>query len=243
MISLNEFLAAVEEISAENPRYRKGGSGFDGSCDCIGLIIGALQRCGGKWSGIHGSNWTARNATDGLKRIVSNSDLEIGDLVYKAKAPGEKGYDLPNRYKGDKDQNDYYHVGVVMSVYPLRIRHMTTPTMKIDIKLGAWTHHGWCSLVEREKWNHAEGETGISIARLHDCLDVIEKQLDFIYQMTGSPLPATDGSLLPALKRGQLHMGSVTRTESADTSPKRGRLQMGSEPQIKDLDASSGGRG
>ena len=94
MISLNEFLAAVEEIAAENPSYRKGGSGFDGSCDCIGLIIGALQRCGGKWSGIHGSNWAARNATTGMKRIVSNSDLEIGNLVYKAKTPGEKGYDL-----------------------------------------------------------------------------------------------------------------------------------------------------
>ena len=185
MISLNDFLAAVEEIAAENPSYRKGGSGFDGSCDCIGLIIGALQRCGGKWSGIHGSNWAARNPTTGMKRIVSNSDLEIGDLVYKAKTPGEKGYDLPSRYKGDKDQNDYYHVGVVMSVYPLRIRHMTTPATKMDTKLGAWSHHGWCSLVEKENWNHAEGEAGISIDRLHDCLAAIEKQLDEIYNMTG----------------------------------------------------------
>ena len=214
MISLNEFLAAVEEIAAENPSYRKGGSGFDGSCDCIGLIIGALQRCGGKWSGIHGSNWTARNITEGLKRIASNADLEVGDLVFKAKAPGTKGYDLPSRYKGDKDPNDYYHVGVVLSVYPLRIRHMTTPAVKIDTKLGAWTHHGWCSMVEKEKWNEAGTEQGIDVDRLHACMAVIEQQLDQIYEMTGSPLPA--------LKRGQ--------------------LQMGSEPQIKDLDASSGGR-
>ena len=185
MISLNEFLAAVEEIAAENPRYRKGGSGFDGSCDCIGLIIGALQRCGGKWSGIHGSNWTARNITEGLKRIASNADLEVGGLVFKAKAPGTKGYDLPSRYKGDKDPNDYYHVGVVLSVYPLRIRHMTTPAVKIDTKLGAWTHHGWCSMVEKEKWEHAEEEVGINVDRLHDCLALIEKQLDKIYEMSG----------------------------------------------------------
>ena len=185
MISLNEFLAAVEEIAAENPSYRKGGSGFDGSCDCIGLIIGALQRCGGKWTGIHGSNWAARNATDGLKRIVSNAELEVGELVYKAKAPGEKEYDLPGRYKGDKDQNDYFHVGVVLSVYPLRIRHMTTPTVKVDTKIGAWSHHGWCVLVEKEKWNQTDAEAGVSVYRLHDCLAVIEKQLDEIYEMTG----------------------------------------------------------
>ena len=185
MIKVNEFISAVEEIAAENPRYRKGGSGFDGSCDCIGLIIGALQRCGGKWTGIHGSNWAARNATRDLKRIVSNSELEIGDLVYKAKTPGEKGYDLPSRYKGHQDQNDYYHVGVVTSVYPLRIRHMTTPTVKVDTKLGAWSHHGGCSLVEKELRNHDEGKTDVDIDRLHNCLAVIEKQLDTIYEMTG----------------------------------------------------------
>ncbi len=185
VISLNEFLAAVEEIAAENPSYRKGGSGFDGSCDCIGLIIGALQRCGGKWNGIHGSNWAARNATNGLKRIVSNADLEVGEIVFKAKAPGQSGYDLPDRYKKDPDQNDYYHVGVVLSVYPLRIRHMTTPSAKVDTKIGAWSHHGWCSLVEKEKWNEAGTEQGIDVDRLHAYMAVIEKQLDEIYQMTG----------------------------------------------------------
>ena len=185
LITINEFLAAVEEIAAENPRYRKGGSGFDGSCDCIGLIIGALQRCGGKWTGIHGSNWAARNAVNGLKRIVSNADLETGELVFKAKGPGAKGYDLPSRYKGDKDLNDYYHVGIVLSVYPLRIRHMTTPATKVDTKLGAWSHHGWCLLVEKEKWNRTNGDMGIDVDRLHECMAVIEKQLDEIYDMTG----------------------------------------------------------
>ena len=29
MLSVSEFLSAIEEISAENPSYRKGGSGFD----------------------------------------------------------------------------------------------------------------------------------------------------------------------------------------------------------------------
>ena len=92
---------------------------------------------------------------------------------------------MPGRYKGDKDQNDYFHVGVVLSVYPLRIRHMTTPTVKIDTKLGAWTHHGWCSMVEKEKWNEAGTEQGIDVDRLHACMAVIEQQLDQIYEMSG----------------------------------------------------------
>ena len=62
MLSLTEFLSAIEEIASENPSYRKGGSGFDGTCDCIGLIIGALALAGFKWPGVHGSNWAARNA-------------------------------------------------------------------------------------------------------------------------------------------------------------------------------------
>ena len=45
-IPVNTFLERVEEIAREKPRYRKGGSGRDGTCDCIGLIIGALRRAG-----------------------------------------------------------------------------------------------------------------------------------------------------------------------------------------------------
>lgn len=57
--TLQTFLAAVDEINGEKPSYRLGGKATDGTCDCIGLIIGALLRCGVKWPGIHGSNWAA----------------------------------------------------------------------------------------------------------------------------------------------------------------------------------------
>lgn len=48
------FLEAVAFIKAENPRYHAGRVGDDGFCDCIGLIIGAVERSGGTWTGIHG---------------------------------------------------------------------------------------------------------------------------------------------------------------------------------------------
>lgn len=40
--TLSAFLSAVDTIQAEQPTYRLGGKAEDGTCDCIGLIIGAL---------------------------------------------------------------------------------------------------------------------------------------------------------------------------------------------------------
>lgn len=144
-ISTEEFLRRVEEIKNEKPTYRKNGSATDGTCDCIGLIIGAIRRAGGSWPGKHGSNYAARNEMETLKPITGTSDLQIGDIVYKAHEPGEKGYDadtINKSYKNHLDQRDYYHVGVVTSVYPLEITHCTTPTVKTDTKLGAWNWYG-----------------------------------------------------------------------------------------------------
>lgn len=146
--NLSAFLAAVDAIQAEQPTYRLGGKAEDGTCDCIGLIIGALNRCGIKWPGIHGSNWAARNAMAWLLPVSDASDLTVGDIVYKARRPGETGYSLPERYAADPDRADYYHVGVVRSVSPLRIVHCTSPGgITTDAKLGKWAYRGGLSLI------------------------------------------------------------------------------------------------
>ena len=142
-MTLNAFLAAIDAIQAEPPTYRLGGKAEDGTCDCIGLIIGALNRCGVKWPGIHGSNWAARNAMAWMLPVSDASDLTVGDVVYKARRPGETGYSLPDRYAADPDRNDYYHVGVVRSVSPLRIVHCTSPGgVKTDTRMGRWVYAG-----------------------------------------------------------------------------------------------------
>ena len=141
MVNVKDFLSRVVEICDEGPAYQKGHSGSDGLCDCIGLIIGAIRRAGGQWHGTHGSNYAARNEVEQLQRTDHPRTLIPGELVFKSKEPGEKGYDLPSTYK--KDLRDYYHVGVVVSVSPLRIYHMTTPKPRIDTKLGTWAWHGW----------------------------------------------------------------------------------------------------
>lgn len=149
MVTMDAWLSKVDEIAAEGPSYQLGHDGTDGKCDCIGLIIGAIRRAGGKWTGTHGSNWAARNAMDTLLPVTDAGDLQAGQVVYKAAMPGKSGYNLPGRYKDDVDKRDYYHVGVVRSVDPLDIVHCTGPGIVHDKKLGKWNYAGWLAMVSR----------------------------------------------------------------------------------------------
>ena len=137
-INNSDFLAKVREIDAQHPIYRSGGDGSDGTCDCIGLVIGAIRRAGGKWTGTHGSNYAARYEVDKLRRVSSAAQLQAGDMVLKKREPGEIGYSLPTAYANHPDQRDYYHAGVVLSTDPLDICHCTSPTTKHDDALGKW---------------------------------------------------------------------------------------------------------
>ena len=142
---VKKFIAKVMQIYNSNPKRREPGDGSDGYCDCIGLIIGAIRRLALKWLGIHGSNWAARKETINLQPIKSQSQLQVGDVVYKAVPKGHKNWALPSRYKkGGKyyngDLNDYYHAGVVESTSPFRIRHMSAK-MTTDTTVN--TYYPW----------------------------------------------------------------------------------------------------
>lgn len=155
MVTMDAWLSKVDEIAAEGPSYQLGHDGTDGKCDCIGLIIGAIRRAGGEWTGTHGSNWAARNAMDMLHAVSDPGDLHVGQAVFKAAEPWQSGYNLPDRYKDGTDTRDYYHVGVVRSVSPLEIVHCTGPGIVHDKKMGKWSHAGWLSMVSH---GNDEGE-------------------------------------------------------------------------------------
>ena len=157
MVALDAFLRSVQEIKAEAPTYRLGGDGSDGTCDCIGLIIGAIRRAGGRWTGTHGSNYAARFAVGGMVRNVSAADLELGWIVFKARGPMDAGYDLPDKYRVGGasytgDVMDYYHVGVVASIEPLNITHCTESGsvngVTVDTKQGDWRYAALCTMVD-----------------------------------------------------------------------------------------------
>lgn len=136
-ITIPAMTAAVKRIEARKPSYKLGHSGGDGFCDCIGLIMGALQSLGYRWPGIHGTNWTARNMGQ-PQTLSSPSQLREGDWVLKSIPKGSSGWNLPARYAGSPDQRDYYHVGYVASASPLVIIHCTGPGVIRDTRLGKW---------------------------------------------------------------------------------------------------------
>ena len=166
MVTMESFLRGVDAIAEEKPIYRLGHDGSDGTCDCIGLIIGAIRRAGGKWTGTHGSNWAARNAMETLRAVTDAGALHVGQAVYKAAEPGQSGYNLPDRYKDGSDTRDYYHVGVVRSVSPLDIVHCTGPGIVHDNKLGKWNYAGWLRMVRREndEWEATGMQTAVVTA-------------------------------------------------------------------------------
>jgi len=136
-VKMDLFLAKIQEIISEKPTYKLGKDGSNGLCDCIGLIIGGLRRAGGKWSGSHGTNHAVRYQ---MQAPLTKPKLELGELLYKYRDVGAPDNKLPPSYKNHPDQRDYYHVGVVISVNPLKIAHCTSWSggsgIKIDTKLG-----------------------------------------------------------------------------------------------------------
>lgn len=141
MVSKESFIDGVTAVAGSVISYRTGGTGTDGTCDCIGLVIGGLRKAGYAWQGLYGTNWAVRNAVDDLRAVDDASELRVGEVVFKYREFDDPRYSLPDRYKNDTDINDYYHVGVVLSVDPLDIVHCTdaVPAIRHDSKLGTWT--------------------------------------------------------------------------------------------------------
>lgn len=149
MLTLISFLEGVDKNVARINEYKLGCDGSNGKCDCIGLIIGACRLQGQSWTWTHGSNYTARYL---IEDLMKDAPLKLGDLVFKGRQPGDKGYKLPSKYSNHPDQTDYYHVGVVTQLNPLQITHCTSVQggIKIDTKLGAWHYSGTLNFIERE---------------------------------------------------------------------------------------------
>lgn len=148
MISKETFIKNVLAIQQRYPTYREGGLGADGTCDCIGLIMGAMYEAGVKKYDMHSSNYFARYQMQNLYAVSRPEHLFSGMIVYKAT---EDTSDLNARYQpGGRyytgDILDYYHVGVVLSANPLTIIHCTSgggvDGITTDHSMGKWAFGG-----------------------------------------------------------------------------------------------------
>lgn len=162
-----EFVKRVQEIAATNPTYRTGGDGSDGTCDCIGLIIGAL----GKKYDLHSSNYFARSQMHTLDPLLDESQLHPGAVVYKSRRDISQ---LHERYQaGGRYYNgnllDYYHVGVVTAFDPIEITHCTSTNsingIARDDSVGAWSHFGDLLDVELADAIDPVGTTAVVVAQ------------------------------------------------------------------------------
>lgn len=142
-----KVLSFVSEIAAEKPTYRIGGTGADGTCDCIGLVMGAMWRAGAVTYPLHSTNYFSRWEMATLESI-DDAKLQPMMLVFKARADaGElhERYQNGGRYYNG-DLRDYYHVGVVTGVNPLEITHCTSgggvDGITVDSSTKGWTHAG-----------------------------------------------------------------------------------------------------
>ena len=169
MITTLGFLRQVKAIAATNPTYRTGGRGVDGTCDCIGLIMGAMYRLGTSKYPMHSTNYFARYETDEKQPLEGAWQLHPGMIVYKDRDDSQ----LNARYKpGGRyytgDMLDYYHVGVVESTDPLVIVHCTTGGgangILRDSALGTWSHAGFVSGGDSAPAQEAGGEPAIVAA-------------------------------------------------------------------------------
>lgn len=167
MIQVSTFLDKVKEIAERKLSYRTGGSGRDGTCDCIGLIMGAMTELGHEKYDMHSTNYFARYQMDSVAPLDSG-DIAAGYLVYKARANTQQ---LNERYQpGGRyytgDMLDYYHVGVVESTDPLVIVHCTESGnvngITRDFRMGNWTHAGRLKDVSySDKTENAQEETNM----------------------------------------------------------------------------------
>ena len=149
-ITQEKYVEGINSIYIEQPTYRTGGDGSDGTCDCIGMVRGALKREGVESvSGMNGTNYAARHTLKTLQPLKKESQLRLGDIVMKTKDKDYQGMELQAQYrKGGNDysekwgETNFTHIGTVTQVNPIRITHMTSPTAKIDTSLGKWTYFG-----------------------------------------------------------------------------------------------------
>lgn len=145
MISVSAFVRKVEQIAARDLAYRTGGVGKDGTCDCIGLIMGAMYELGHRRYDLHSTNYFARYQTLEMKKV---KELFVGKLLFRARTNQDKlnGRYMPGGRYYTGDMLDYYHVGVVTSVDPLRIIECTeygdVTGIVISTKLGRWDYGG-----------------------------------------------------------------------------------------------------
>lgn len=148
MVGVSAFVSKVKNIASRNLTYKTGGTGKNGVCDCIGLIMGAMYELGHKKYDLHSTNYFARYQMQDLTRVSSEKELFVGQLLFRSRSNTAK---LNARYQPGGshytgDLLDYYHVAVVTRTKPLEIIECTeygsVTGIVVNTRLKDWQYGG-----------------------------------------------------------------------------------------------------
>ena len=148
MVPVQELINIFSTMYKEHWDY-VAGAAQKGEVDCSGAFTYAFKQF--KINCPHGSNAIARRyIVGGLKPI---SEAQPGMAAFKVRAPGEKGYNLPEKYRmGGSDYtgdlNDYYHIGLVDD----------DPRYVLNAK---GTNYGFCRDRISDGWDYVGYLTGV----------------------------------------------------------------------------------
>lgn len=114
MVKVSDLVRLFQTMYREHWPY-EWGAARKGCVDCSGAFVYAFETLHGI-NLPHGSNSIARRFVIG--GLLPVEKAKPGMAAFKARQPGEKGYDLPDKFKPggssfNGDLNDYYHIGLV----------------------------------------------------------------------------------------------------------------------------------
>ena len=139
MLDLNKLCASAEECLGWP--YVSPGTNDARGIDCSGLFVKCYRDQGA--SIYHGSNTIYRKYCSDKGKLTSVGQLQRGMAVFK--------WNPNTPAKFDDGLGDFQHIGLVVSVNPLRIIHASSAAgcVTTDTKLGKWVYWGWLKNVAK----------------------------------------------------------------------------------------------
>lgn len=143
-ITVDNITYGINSIVKENPIFKVGHDGSDGSCDSIGLIRGGLLRAGAtKITSMKEPNQFARKIAINLNK--NNGIIKRGQVLLKTKDISDETQPLPFKYRnGGSDYNgdltNYVDIAFVINDNPIEIVYMTNEGAIKNKNINDWDY-------------------------------------------------------------------------------------------------------
>lgn len=129
--------------------YASPGVNGPGGIDCSGAFVYAYRQFGQRI--YHGSNRIIRVYCRDVQPVNGMEGLKPGMAIFRSRKDTSRmkaEYRPGGRYYDPALPEDFYHVGLIVSVSPLQIVNATSPKARIDTSLRRWSHAGYLKAVE-----------------------------------------------------------------------------------------------